>query len=92
MKSAYEIAMERLEKSSGPSQKLTDDQRARIAEINAAYDAKIAQVRLQYETDLNTVASAEEMRQVQEKLTGEVAELEQRREQEIQHVWDVSKD
>jgi hypothetical protein len=92
MKSAYEIAMERLEKSSGPSQKLTDDQRARIAEINAAYDAKIAQVRLQYETDLNTVASAEEMRQVQEKLAGEVAELEQRREQEIQHVWDVSKD
>jgi hypothetical protein len=42
MKSAYELAMERLEKNA-PSQKLTDDQKARIAEINSLYGAKIAE-------------------------------------------------
>ena len=33
MKSAYELAMERLEKESGPSKKLTDEQKASIADI-----------------------------------------------------------
>jgi hypothetical protein len=42
MKSAYELAMERLEKNA-PSQKLTDDQKARIAEVNSLYGAKIAE-------------------------------------------------
>ena len=42
MKSAYELAMERLEKNA-PSQKLTDDQKVRIAEINSLYGSKIAE-------------------------------------------------
>ncbi len=42
MKSAYEIAMERLEKNA-PSKSLTDDQKARIAEINSLYGSKIAE-------------------------------------------------
>lgn len=42
MKSAYELAMERLEKNA-PTQKLTEDQKARIAEINSLYGAKIAE-------------------------------------------------
>ena len=42
MKSAYELAMERLEKQS-PTAKLTEEQRAAIAEIDSTYKAKIAE-------------------------------------------------
>lgn len=42
MKSAYELAMERLEKQS-PTQKLTEEQKAEIAEIDSQIKAKIAE-------------------------------------------------
>jgi len=42
MKSAYELAMERLEKKA-PTIKLTDKQKAEIAEINSLYGSKIAE-------------------------------------------------
>ena len=42
MKSAYELAMERLEKKE-PTKKLTEKQKARIAEINSLYGSKIAE-------------------------------------------------
>ncbi len=42
MKSAYELAMERLEKNA-PTKKLTDAQKERIAEINSLYGSKIAE-------------------------------------------------
>ena len=42
MKSAYELAMERLEKKS-PTKKLTEKQKASIAEINSLYGSKIAE-------------------------------------------------
>lgn len=42
MKSAYELAMERLNKSA-PSVKLTDEQKKELAEIDSLYSSKIAQ-------------------------------------------------
>jgi hypothetical protein len=42
MKSAYELAMERLEKAS-PSLSLREDQKKEIAEIDSMYRAKIAE-------------------------------------------------
>ena len=42
MKSAYELAMERLEKAS-PSISLTENQKKEIAEIDSVYRAKIAE-------------------------------------------------
>ena len=42
MKSAYELAMERLEKKA-PTKKLTEKQKKRIAEINSLYGSKIAE-------------------------------------------------
>jgi hypothetical protein len=42
MKSAYELAMERLNKSS-PAAKLTDKQKKEIAELESRYKAKIAE-------------------------------------------------
>jgi hypothetical protein len=43
MKSAYELAMERLGKSGGPTRKLTPAQKAKLAEIDTKYTAKIAE-------------------------------------------------
>jgi hypothetical protein len=45
MKSAYDLAMERLEKQS-PSLKLTDDQRSQLAEIDSLYKSKMAEKEL----------------------------------------------
>lgn len=42
MKSAYELAMERLQANS-PSVPLTDEQRAKMAELDSVYQAKIAE-------------------------------------------------
>jgi hypothetical protein len=45
MKSAYELAMERLEKSA-PSVSLTNEQKAQIAEIDSTFKARIAEKEL----------------------------------------------
>ena len=45
MKSAYELAMERLEKSA-PSVTLSDAQKAEIAEIDSTFKARIAEKEL----------------------------------------------
>lgn len=42
MKSAYELAMERLQKNQ-PSMTLTEDQKKQLAEIDATFKAKIAE-------------------------------------------------
>ena len=42
MKSAYELAMERLEKDS-PAVSLTEKQRAELAELDSIYQAKMAE-------------------------------------------------
>jgi hypothetical protein len=42
MKSAYELAMERLSKSA-PTVKLSDQQRKELAEVDSVYAAKIAE-------------------------------------------------
>ena len=45
MKSAYELAMERLQKAS-PSVTLSDDQKKQLAEIDAQFKARIAEKEL----------------------------------------------
>ena len=45
MKSAYELAMERLEKTA-PTVQLTDAEKAQIAEIDSTYKARIAEKEL----------------------------------------------
>ena len=51
MKSAYELAMER---SSGPSVKLTDEQKAAIAEIESKMKAKVAETEIMFDQQLAT--------------------------------------
>lgn len=79
MKSAYELAMERLEKQS-PTQKLTKQQKDEIAEIDSQTKAKIAErevflreqiEKAQFGGDANAVAELEdqlarELRRIQQ--------------------------
>lgn len=59
MKSAYELAMERLEKSA-PTIKLTAAQKARIAEIDSLYTSKIAERETFLQGELAKVLSRED--------------------------------
>ena len=52
MKSAYELAMERLE-AKAPTQKLTESQREQIAEIESLYQSKIAERRVFLEGEIS---------------------------------------
>ena len=56
MKSAYELAMERLQKGS-PTITLTPEQKAKLAEIDSSFNAKIAERKI-FLTDQITKAAA----------------------------------
>lgn len=89
MKSAYEIAMERLEAESGPSKKLNEEQKARIAEIDRKYDALIAEEKLTFDTKSPTVPP-EEHEALHARMAEAVASLEEKRERQKQEIWDSS--
>ena len=88
MKTAYELAMERLEKSSGPTKKLSEDQKQRIAEIERVYSAKIAELRLSYEAKLAAVESYEEAEALNSVLAEGIGSLESQRDKEKDAIWD----
>jgi hypothetical protein len=89
MKSAYELAMERLEKSSGPTRKPSGKQKARIAEIEKVYEAKSAEVKLSFEAGMQRVGSQEELDAMQAELTSKLAGIEERRERDKEAVWNA---
>ena len=64
MKSAYELAMERLQKVS-PSVTLTDDQKKQIAEVDSQFQAKIAEKELFLKDQIHKVRSAEKFEEVE---------------------------
>jgi len=77
MKSAYELAMERLEESE-PEVKLTDEQKAELAAIDGKFKAKIAEREL-FLDDLIRKAEMEgsfvELPQLQEQKSREISAL-----------------
>lgn len=87
MKSAYEIALERLEKESGPSQKLSDEQREAIAAIDQRFDALVAENRLGFDERMSRAASAEEVEQIRSEMAEALTSLEEKREREKAAVW-----
>lgn len=86
MKSAYEIAMERLRQEGGETRKLTDDQRKRIHDIDEKYRAQIAEKQLTIESRL-ALASMEERADLEHELSEITRQLETRAEQEKEAVW-----
>ena len=72
MKSAYELAMER---SGGQSTPLTDEQKAKIAEINTLYESKVAGAKVGFDGRIAAAHAATDFMQV--------ATLEDERRKEI---------
>ncbi len=86
MKTAYELAMERLSKSS-PAAKLTDDQKRELAELDSRYTAKIAEREIALRDQMNQAVAggdAEKAQQLEQQLVKErralQAELEEKKE------------
>ncbi len=77
MKSAYELAMERLEKES-PTEKVTDEQRREIAEIESTYKARIAEKELFLSGEIKKArmaAQPDEVSKLERQLVSEVRRL-----------------
>ncbi len=90
MKSAYEIALERLAQETGPAKSLTAAQKMRLADIENKYAAKLAEARLRYEGKLSACASWEEAERLKREMAGEVQSMEEKREREKDAVWEES--
>jgi hypothetical protein len=89
MKSAFELAMERMDRESGPSKKLSDAQRAEIADIDERFEAKIAEQRLAFEPKIATAPFAEQGA-LKQQLAEAIAALELQRDGEKDRVWNRS--
>jgi hypothetical protein len=77
MKSAYELAMERLEKAS-PSISLTEEQKNEIDEVDSDYRAKIAEIEVYFKDQIRKAQSAgnlEEAESLEKQLASEIRRL-----------------
>jgi len=86
MKSAYELAMDRLNKTS-PTVKMTDVKKKQLAELDSKYAAKVAEREIFLKERLSEAAAKgdyEAVAQVEKQLTSErkriAAELEEKKE------------
>ena len=83
MKSAYELAMERLNKTA-PTLKLTDKQKKDLAEIDSKYAAKIAERELLVKDELKKASEKgdlETMEQLEKQLLSDRKSLAAEREE-----------
>ena len=77
MKSAYELAMERLQKAS-PSLSLTEEQKKELAEIDSKYRAKIAEKELFLRDQIRkaqTEGKSDEVDSLEKQLASEIRRL-----------------
>ena len=82
MKSAYELAMERLEKKT-PSVALTPEQKAEIAEIDSTFKARIAERELFLKAEITKATAAgnlDEAESLQKQLALEMRRLQEEAE------------
>ena len=85
MKSAYELAMERLAKSEPATRPLSTEQKTRLAEIDRVYQGKLAEREIFLKKQLNeawTAQKPEEVEKIQQQLANERARLAEEREEE----------
>jgi len=78
MKSAYELAMERLQKNQ-PIVVLTDEQKKRLAEIDSMFKARIAEKELFLKGEIEKARAAgnfEEIESLEKQLVSEIRRLE----------------
>lgn len=90
MKSAFELAMERLDRESGPTKKLSAKQKAEIAEIDKKFDAKAAACKLGHEAAFAKATSLEEFEALKAAMAAELTSFEQDRNKAKEAVWNAS--
>jgi len=79
MKSAYELAMERLAKSQ-PVVKLTDEQKKQLAEVDSTFKARIAEKELFLKGEIQKAQSAgkfEEVESLEKQLASDIKRLQE---------------
>ncbi len=90
MKSAYELAMERLAKSDPDAGKpLSAEKKARLADIDTVYKGKIAEREIFLKQQLDAAMADgkyEEIEKIRKQMAAERARLEEEREDEKERV------
>jgi hypothetical protein len=89
MKSAYELAMERLAKSDPSTAKLTPEQKDRLAEIDRVYQGKIAEREIFLKQQLQAALAGRKLDdadKIRQQIASEKAKLEEEREDEKERV------
>ena len=88
MKSAFELAMERLQKQA-PTQTLTAAQKAELADLETLYRSKIAQVEIEIGDEIQAAESQEDFTRVdalRQRLQEQKAKLESEKEDRKERV------
>ena len=83
MKSAYELAMERLAKSEPAAKPLTPVQKERLAEVDRVHQGKLAEREIFLKKQLNdafAAQNAEDVAKIKQQLGSERARIEEERE------------
>jgi len=86
MKSAYELALERLEKQGieRPRESaLTDEQRAEVAEIRSQAQARLAELEILHRDRLKKLADPEALQKEEDEYRVERGRIEEQRERKI---------
>ena len=90
MKSAYELAMERLDKADPSAGKpLTDEQKKRLAEVDLVYKGKLAEREIFLQQKLDAAlaeGNANEADQIRQQIGSEKTRLAEEREAEKDNV------
>jgi len=90
MKSAYELAMERLQASDPDAARpLTSEQKASLAEIDRVFQGRIAEREIFLNKHLDAMVAAknwEEAEKIKKQLAGERARIEEEKEDEKQRL------
>ena len=83
MKSAYELAMERLQESDPDKQPVTDEMRKALAAVDEKFDAKVAERKIFLTQTLATATANQDLQEVeliQKQISSEKARIEEERE------------
>jgi len=83
MKSAYELAMERM---GGESRELTEGQKSAISEIDSQMRAKVAETEIMFDQQLAAEADPAKSAFLQQTKQGEIAKIKENAEEEKENV------
>jgi len=93
MKSAYELAMERLQQQA-PSKPLTEAQKAELADIESLFKSRIAQLEIEIGDEIQSAQASEDYAQVDElrtRLATQKARIEEEKDARKERVRDARK-